>query len=108
MHNHVIAGDFGYLPSYSDETGYTYGSEALEGLKEYVNTVVDGVEGSETPDQYNTIEEYWLATGVVTDIGTDGAKRTIQAVFDRNLVSIDYAEITLCYEDCRSDVDFYS
>ena len=29
MHNHVIAGDFGYLPNYSDEEGYTYGSEAL-------------------------------------------------------------------------------
>ena len=102
MHNHVIAGDWGYLPTYSDEEGYTYGSEALEGLKEYVNMVVDGVEGTETPDQYDTIEKYWLATGVVTDIGTDGGKRTIQAVFDRNLASIDYAEVTVCYEDCKA------
>ena len=102
MHNHVIAGDFGYLPTYSDEEGYTYGSEALEGLKEYVNNIVDSTEGSETPDQYNSIEKYWLATGVVTDIGTDGCQQTIQAVFDRNLASIDYAEITLCYEDCKS------
>ena len=102
MHNHVIAGDFGYLPDYSDEEGYTYGSEALEGLKEYVNMVVGSTEGEETPDQYDTIEEYWLATGVVTDIGTDGCQQTIQAVFDRNLASIDYAEIILCYEDCKS------
>lgn len=102
MHNHVIAGDFGYLPTYSDEEGYTYGSEALEGLKEYVNNIVDSTEGSETPDQYDSIEKYWLATGVVTDIGTDGCQQTIQAVFDRNLASIDYAEITLCYEDCKS------
>ena len=102
MHNHVIAGDWGYLPTYSDEEGYTYGSEALEGLKEYVNMVVDSTEGSETPDQYDSIEKYWLATGVVTDIGTDGCQQTIQAVFDRNLASIDYAEITLCYEDCKS------
>ena len=102
MHNHVIAGDFGYLPTYSDEEGYTYGSEALEGLKEYVNTVVDSTEGSETPDQYDTIEKYWLATGVVESIGTDGCQQTIQAVFDRNLASIDYAEITLCYEDCKA------
>ena len=102
MHNHVIAGDWGYLPTYSDEEGYTYGSEALEGLKEYVNMVVDSVEGTETPDQYDSIEKYWLATGVVTDIGTDGGKRTIQAVFDRNLASIDYAEITVCYEDCKA------
>ena len=102
MHNHVIAGDFGYLPTYSDEEGYTYGSEALEGLKEYVNNIVDSTEGSETPDQYDSIEKYWLATGVVTDIGTDGCQQTIQAVFDRILASIDYAEITLCYEDCKS------
>ena len=102
MHNHVIAGDWGYLPTYSDEEGYTYGSEALEGLKEYVNMVVDSTEGSETPDQYDSIEKYWLATGVVTDIGTDGCQQTIQAVFDRNLASIDYAEITLCYEDCKA------
>ena len=102
MHNHVIAGDFGYLPTYSDEEGYTYGSEALEGLKEYVNYVVDSTEGPEQPDQYDTIEKYWLATGVVTDIGTDGSQQTIQAVFDRNLASIDYAEITLCYEDCKT------
>ena len=74
MHNHVIAGDFGYLPTYSDEEGYTYGSEALEGLKEYVNNIVDSTEGSETPDQYDSIEKYWLATGVVTDIGTDGCQ----------------------------------
>ncbi len=102
MHNHVIAGDFGYLPDYSDEEGYTYGSEALEGLKEYVSMVVGSTEGEETPDQYDTIEEYWLATGVVTDIGTDGCQQTIQAVFDRNLASIDYAEITVCYEDCKT------
>ena len=102
MHNHVIAGDFGYLPTYSDEEGYTYGSEALEGLKEYVSMVVGSTEGEETPDQYDTIEEYWLATGVVTDIGTDGCQQTIQAVFDRNLASIDYAEITVCYEDCKT------
>ena len=102
MHNHVIAGDFGYLPDYSDEEGYTYGSEALEGLKEYVNSVVDSVEGFfHFPGYYKSIEEYCLATGVVTDIGTDECNRTIQAVFDRNLASIDYAEITVCYEDCR-------
>ena len=52
MHNHVIAGDFGYLPVYSDEEGYRYGSEAVEGLKEYINNIVDSIEGSETPDQY--------------------------------------------------------
>jgi hypothetical protein len=34
----------------------------------------------------------------VEAIGTDGAKRTIQAVFNRELVSVDYAEITVCYE----------
>ena len=102
MHNHVIAGDFGYLPTYSDEEGYTYGSEALEGLMEYVNMVVDSTEGEETPDQYDTIEDYWLATGIVTSIGTDGCQQTVQAVFDRNLASIDYAEITLCYEDCKA------
>jgi hypothetical protein len=117
MHNHVIAGDWGYMPTYSDEDGtivsvhgrggYTYGSEALEALKEYVNTVVDSVEldpEPETPEQYDklqktqTDEEFWLATGVVKSIGTDGCKHTIQVVFDRNLVSIDYAEITVCYE----------
>ena len=102
MHNHVIAGDFGYLPTYSDEEGYTYGSEALEGLKEYVNMVVDSTEGSEQSDQYYTIEKYWLATGVVESIGTDGCQQTIQAVFNRELASIDYAEITLCYEDCKA------
>ena len=110
MHNHVIAGDFGYLPTYSDEEGYTYGSEALEGLKEYVNTVVDSIESVDMPykyvstekNRYDTIEKYWLATGVVTDIGTDGSQQTIQAVFNRELASIDYAEITLCYEDCKA------
>ena len=100
MHNHVIAGDFGYLPTYSDEEGYTYGSEAWNGLKDYVNSIVDSVEGTEEPDQYDTIEKYWLATGIVTDIGTDGGKQTIQAIFNRELASIDYAEITVCYEDC--------
>ena len=101
MHNHVIAGDFGYLPTYSDEHSYTYGSEALEGLKEYVNMVVDSVEGFfHFPGYYKSIEEYWLSTGVVTDIGTDGSQQTIQAVFNRKLASIDYAEITVCYEDC--------
>jgi len=102
MHNHVIAGDWGYLPTYSDEEGYTYGSEALEGLKEYVNMVVDSTEGEETPDQYDTIEKYWLATGVVESIGTSGCQQTIQAVFDRSLASIDYAEIIVCYEDCKA------
>ena len=110
MHNHVIAGDFGYLPDYSDEEGYTHKSEALEGLKEYVNTVVDGVEDDSwypysdvvNPPKFATIEDYWLATGVVTDIGTDGCKQTIQAVFDREQASIDYAEITVCYDDCMS------
>ena len=119
MHNHVIAGDFGYLPTYSDEEGYKYGSEALDGLKEYVNSIVDSVEGSEimkelkglrrdrkreNPDQYDSLEEYWIATGVVTDIGTDGLQQTIQAVFDRDLASIDYAEITVCYEDCGTTI----
>ena len=45
MHNHVIAGDFGYLPIYSDEDGYTYKSEALDGLRDYVNSIVDSTEG---------------------------------------------------------------
>lgn len=108
MHNHVIAGDFGYLPTYpeSEDEGYTYGSEALEGLKEFVNGVVDSVDGPEqtvpNSDQYDTIEDYWLATGVVESIGTDGCQQTIQAVFNRELASIDYAEITLCYEDCKA------
>ena len=110
MHNHVIAGDWGYLPIYSDETGYTYGSEALDGLIEYVNMVVDGVEDdrwhsySDVVDspKFDTIEKYWLATGVVTDIGTNGGKETIQAVFNRELASIDYAEIIVCYEDCMA------
>ena len=110
MHNHVIARDFGYLPTYSDEEGYTYGSEALEGLKEYVNMVVDSTESVDMPykyvstekNRYDTIEKYWLATGVVTDIGTDGCQQTIQAVFNRKLASIDYAEITVCYEDCKA------
>ena len=103
MHNHVIAGDWGYLPNYSDEEGYTYNSEALEGLKEYVNTIVDSVEGFfHFPGYYKSIEEYWLSTGVVTDIGTDGSQQTIQAVFNRKLASIDYAEITVCYEDCMA------
>ena len=102
MHNHVIAGDFGYLPTYGDEEGYTYKSEALEGLKEYVNMVVDSFEGFfHFPGHYKSIEDYWLSTGVVTDIGTDGCNDTIQAVFDRNIASIDYAEITVCYEDCK-------
>jgi hypothetical protein len=116
MHNHVIAGDFGYLPTYSDEEGYTHKSEALEGLKEYVNTVVESVEVERSllltvvaweaevvsQPEFATVEEYWLDTGVVTDIGTDGCKDIIQAVFDRNLASIDYAEITVCYEDCKT------
>tara|TARA_R110000744_G_scaffold4486_4_gene16215 strand:+ start:1097 stop:1501 length:405 start_codon:yes stop_codon:yes gene_type:complete len=112
MHNHVIAGDFGYLPTYSDEQGYTHGSEALEGLKEYVNMVVDSVEDSGMFMRWHpefevvnsskrSVEDYWLTTGVVTSIGTDGCKQTIQAVFNRELTSIDYAEITVCYEDCR-------
>lgn len=109
MHNHVIAGDFGYLPTYSDEEGYTYKSEALEGLKDYVNTIVDSVEDDSwypysevvNPPKFDTTEDYWLYTGVVTDIGTDGCKDTIQAVFNRDVASIDYAEITVCYEDCR-------
>lgn len=98
MHNHVIAGDWGYLPTYHDESGYKYGSEALAGLIEYVNMIVDGTEGPEQPDQYDSIEDYWIATGVVEAIGTDGGKRTIQAVFNREVASIDYAEITVCYE----------
>ena len=102
MHNHVIAGDWGYLPIYSDEEGYRYGSEAIEGLKEYVNSIVDSTEGSETPDQYDSIEDYWVATGVVESIGTDGGKRTIQAVFNREIASVDYAEIIVCYEDCMA------
>jgi len=40
---------------------------------------------------------------VVTGIGTDGCKDTIQVTFDRRLASIDYAEITLCYENCKSE-----
>jgi hypothetical protein len=100
MHNHVIAGDFGYLPVYSDETGYTHGSEALEGLKEYVDGIIDSYYVEEMPEQYDTIEEYWLATGIVTDVGTDGCKQTIQAVFDREQAGVDYAEIIVCYEDC--------
>jgi hypothetical protein len=116
MHNHVIAGDWGETATYSDADGsivsehgrggYTYGSEALEALKEYVNTVVDSLLSVTviSEEQYDklqktqTDEEFWLATGVVKSIGTDGCKRTIQAVFDRNLVSIDYAEIIVCYE----------
>ena len=109
MHNHVIAGDFGYLPVYSDETGYKFSSEALNSLTEYVCHIVDSVEvGLETDYiQGESIETFWLRTGVVTDIGTNGLKETIQVVFDRNLASIDYAEISTCYEDCMVE-SFYS
>ena len=102
MHNHVIAGDFGYLPVYSDEEGYRYGSEAVEGLKEYINNIVDSIEGSETPNQYDSIEKYWLATGVVTNVGTDDIHGTTGVFFNRDVASIDYAEVTLCYEDCMT------
>ena len=102
MHNHVIAGDFGYLPVYSDEEGYSYGSEAVEGLKEYINNIVDSIEGSETPDQYDSIEAYWIATGVVTNVGTDDIHGTTGVFFNRDVASIDYAEVTLCYEDCMT------
>jgi len=111
MHNHVIAGDFGYLPTYSDEASYTAKFEAMEALKEYVNYVVDSVEESperDTPEQYDklqrtaTDEEFWLATTVVENIGTDGCQDIIQVVFDRAQASIDYAEITTCYENCPS------
>ena len=105
MHNHVIAGDFGYLPVYSDDGSYTYGSEAVEGLKEYVNMIVDSIEGPEKPDQYDSIEDYWIATGVVTDIGTDDIHGTTGVFFNRELASVDYAEIALCYEDCRKEAD---
>lgn len=97
MHNHVIAGDFGYLPTYSSESGYAAKSEAIDGLKEYVNEVVDSTEGPESPDQFKTLEEFWLATTVVEDIGTDGCKDIIQVVFDRAQASIDYVEITECH-----------
>ena len=63
MHNHVIAGDFGYLPTYSDEEGYTYGSEALKGLKEYVNTVVDSIESVDMPYKYVSTEKNRYDTG---------------------------------------------
>jgi len=75
---------------------------AQDGLRDYVNSIVDSTEGPETADQYGSVEAYWLATGVVEAIGTDGCNDTIQAVFNRAIASVDYAEVTVCYEDCRA------
>ena len=114
MHNHIIAGDFGYLPVYTQETGYVHGSQAIEGLKEYVNSIVDSVEDTRwrpyseviNPPKFDTVEDYWKATGVVTYTeGADERDGVALVHFDRKLASIDYAEISLCWDaGCKVSV----
>ena len=108
MHNHVIAGDRGYLPTYFSEH-YIKGSEALEGLKEYVNSIIEDVATFKTiPDSDPNLHyvDQWYKTGVVNGVtGAADKENVFEVSFNRELASVDYAEIILCNEllECLAD-----
>jgi len=108
MHNHVIAGDRGCLPTYFSEH-YIKGSEALKGLKEYVNSIIEDVATFKTIPKSDPNLHYvdqWYKTGVVNGVAGAADKQNVFEVsFNRELASVDYAEIILCNEllECLAD-----
>jgi hypothetical protein len=108
-HYHVIAGDLGYLPIYNEGI-YDSFEEAFGGLTEYVETTIDQVEVDEhhpaiRKEDCNSTSDYWLKTsvvGVVFQAYEDDPDSIRKVGFDREVVSIDYAEIVQCFEpECR-------
>ena len=125
MHNHLIAGDHGYLPTYYDEAKYSTASEATQALREYVDNIIDGIEEctltvhTDCLHEIYTLKDHplgksdhfidkWYVSGVVTETFLDENENVTMAKFQRELASIDYVEIVLCSESDCHDADYES
>ena len=110
-HYHLFAGDRGYLPIYS-ETHKEF-SSATESLKDYVELAIDEIEIDESHPLAKS--KFWIDQGYASNsilgcqidkqINGNGYDEEIFEVeFNRELVSIDYAQVENCVEDnCLED-----
>tara|TARA_B100000029_G_scaffold232465_1_gene229836 strand:- start:8806 stop:9129 length:324 start_codon:yes stop_codon:yes gene_type:complete len=92
LHYHVLAGDHGYLPSYSEETVYSTKKEASESLTEYVKHIVNNVDDEMLKEADTTIDG--VAKGFANQEGI-----VLKVLFNRKVAMIDYAEVSECDND---------
>tara|TARA_R110000824_G_scaffold43758_4_gene127671 strand:+ start:949 stop:1407 length:459 start_codon:yes stop_codon:yes gene_type:complete len=119
QHFFIIAGDSGYLPSYSDESIYYSFEEASESLKEYVEHIIDSYEplpdeeseevrAMDFSNKHDCFIDNWYATKIITGTDTlyqvvEPDKILVHAVkFNRQYAFIDYAEVNVFACDCES------
>ena len=112
-HNHIIAGDRGYLPTFYDENNYVTATESAQAIKDYVDDLINGIE--ERPEEKNHplaksdhFIDKWYVSGVVNETYLDENENLTMVGFNRELARIDYVEVVGCSESDCENADYES
>ena len=89
MHTHILAGDFGYLPSYN--SGMIDLKDSDNEMQDYLNHLRDSVD--------EDISEEKLVASI--NVIFDNDLFLVGATVDRNYYFIDYVELAYCEFNCE-------
>lgn len=89
MHTHILAGDFGYLPSYN--SGMIDLKDSDNEMQDYLNHLRDSVD--------EDISEEKLDASI--NVIFDNDLFLVGATVDRNYYFIDYVELAYCEFNCE-------
>jgi hypothetical protein len=89
MHTHILAGDFGYLPSYN--SGMIDLKDSDNEMQDYLNHLRDSVD--------EDISDKELDASI--NIIFDNDLFMVGATVDRNYYFIDYVELAYCEFNCE-------
>ena len=89
MHSHILAGDFGYLPSYASEMIDLKDSD--NEMQDYLNHLKDSVEEDISDEELNAS----------MNVIFDNDLFMVGATVNRKYYFIDYVELAYCKFNCE-------
>lgn len=89
MHTHILAGDFGYLPSYN--SGMIDLKDSDNEMQDYLNHLRDSVDEDISEEKLNAS----------INVIFDNDLFLVGATVDRNYYFIDYVELAYCEFNCE-------
>ena len=89
MHTHILAGDFGYLPSYN--SGMIDLKDSDNEMQDYLNHLRDSVDEDISEEKLNAS----------INVIFDNDLFLLGATVDRNYYFIDYVELAYCEFNCE-------
>ena len=119
-HNHLIAGDNGYLPIYFEDSCLETSEESSNAIKNYVETVIETsfdvneyvntgeIKVFDSPAEALTDMDKWTLSNAVDSVQTDtksGVVEVEKVIFNRSIASIDYVELISCDDKHCKEMD---